>query len=194
MPRIYPAAINRRIGSAIFVGFLLALPLFISTSKAQAQEVRTVTVDKSRPVKPGDKEKPTQPSTTQSSKESVGPEPLSHTPFCDLSLLLILDDVGKVRILAFNGPRNSTVNFTTAQTTSGVLGMSHSSTGPFVESIVVPVPLDGNGNGQSEIFYVEGLQLGDTVLYATSVEMGNTTLLDYMVLPQCNCPPIPVVP
>jgi hypothetical protein len=93
-------------------------------------------------------------------KQSPGPAPSSHTLQCDLSLLLILDDIGQVQIIAFNGPRNTTVNFTTAQTSPGVLGMSLSSTGPFVESIVVPVPLDGNGNGQSEIFFVEGFCVG----------------------------------
>ena len=90
--------------------------------------------------------------------------------------------------------RTATVNFTTTQTDAGVIGVSHSATGPFIASIVVPVQLDGSGNGTSEIFYVQGLQLGTTNFFATSTEMGPTTSLDYEVLPQCNCPPIPIVP
>lgn len=185
MLRTRSALIGQRIAGCFL---LIIAPLVICVAQAQTQ-VRTVTVDKS-----GSGNRTPKPESTKTSKESAPQAPSSHTLLCDLTLLLINDDVGKVRIVAFNGPAGATVNFTTAQTVAGILGMSHTSTGPFTDSIVVPVPLDGSGNGQSEIFYVQGLQLGNTVLYATSVEMGNTTLLEYTVLPQCNCPPIPIVP
>lgn len=194
MPRIHSRAIIRvMIVSFVYTGlFFVPLLLFISKSQAQQQEVRTsLTVDKARPVKPPSREKP-KPSKAQSSRESTGPQPL--TPLCGATFLVLLDDVKQVIIFAYNGPPNTTVNFTTVQTVSGILGLSPSATGPFVESIVVPVPLDGNGNGQSEIFYVQGVQLGNTTLYATSTEIGNTTSADYEVHPQCNCPPIPIVP
>lgn len=186
MRRIHSPTINRSIIIAISLSCLL-LPLFTSTFDVQAQEVRTITIDKLKPAKPPEEEQ-----RDQVSKESTNVQPL--TPSCRLDILVLLDDIKQVRIVAFNGPRNTTVNFTTAQTVAGILGMSHSVVGPFVASIVVPVPLDGNGNGQSEIFFVRGNQLGNTTLYATSVEMGNTTVLDYEVIPQCNCPPIPNVP
>jgi hypothetical protein len=187
MLRTRSVGIGRRIAGATCFLLIIA-PLLTCAAQTQTQ-VRTVTIDKS-----GSGTRPDKHESTKTSPETAGPAPSSHTLLCDLSLLLINDDVGKVRIVAFNGPAGATVNFTTTQTVSGVLGMSHTATGPFTASIVVPVPLDGSGNGQSEIFYVQGLQLGVTVLYATSVEMGNTTLLEYTVLPQCNCPPIPVVP
>lgn len=190
MPRINSTAISRRIVSAVSVGFLLVvLPLFNSRSNVQGQEIRTITVDKLQPAQLPKIGKP-----DRAAKEKAAPGVSSPDLFCDWSILVLLDDVKGVRVVAFNGPHNSTVNFTTTQTVSGILGVSHSVTGPFVASIDVPVPLDGNGNGQSEIFFVQGLQVGDTVLYATSVEMGPTTTLDYEVIPQCNCPPIPIVP
>jgi hypothetical protein len=177
---------GRSVAGAICFLFIIA-PFLTCPSQTQKQ-VRTVTIDKSPSAK--------SPKKLESTKatESSGPAPASHTLLCDLSLLLINDDIGRVRIVAFNGPAGATVNFTTAQTVAGILGMSLTENGPFTSSVVVPVPLDGSGNGQSEVFFVQGLQLGNTVLYATSVEMGNTTVLEYTVLPQCNCPPIPIVP
>lgn len=186
MARICSSVTGLRIAGVICFLFITA-PFLTCPSQTQTQ-VRIITADKSPSGNA-----PNRPDSTKAI-ESAGPAPASHTLLCDLTLLLINDDVGKVRIVAFNGPANATVNFTTDQTVAGILGMSHTQNGPFTSSIVVPVPLDGSGNGQSEIFYVQGLQLGNTVLFATSAEMGNTTLVEYTVLPQCNCPPIPIVP
>ncbi|HKU73090.1 MAG TPA: hypothetical protein VJR02_04185 [Pyrinomonadaceae bacterium] len=162
---------------------------FALNSKIQQQEVRTITADTSKRT-----EVPKQNKQGDRAKNSAAPQTPSPAMLCSLGVLLLLDDIKKVQVIAFNGPANATVNFATTQTNAGIIGMSHSSTGPFVASIVVPVQLDGNGNGTSDIFYVQGLQVGTTVLFATSAEMGPTTTLDYEVLPQCNCPPIPIVP
>lgn len=155
----------------------------------QQQEVRTVSADKSKPRAVPKKEKP-----HKASQNTAAPQTPSPAMLCSLSLLVLLDDVKQIRIVAFNGPANATVNFTTTQTNEGIIGVSHSATGPFVASIVVPVQLDGSGNGTSDIFYVHGIQLGTTFIFATSTEMGPTTSLDYEVIPQCNCPAIPIVP
>ena len=188
MPRIR----SRTIGGALVV---MAFSWFLapSTSDAQKRNVITITVDKSRPVKQPGKERTVPTTKSQQPKAANTTQSPSPELSC-LGLLLILDDIQQVQIVAFNGPHNTTVNFTTGQSNPGTLGLSLSFAGPFVESITVPVPLDGNGNGASEIFYVEGLQLGISTLYANSVEMGNTTVFDFTVLPQCNCPPIPIIP
>jgi len=187
MPRIHSPAISRRIVIDISVGFfLVGTPLFSSASNIQAHEVRTITVDKLTSAQPPNKENP-----DRLLKDTVGPKTPSPAMFCYLGFFLVLDAVKQVRIVAINGPLNSTVNFTTVQTNAGVLGVCHSGPGRFAASIV---PLDGNGNGQREIFYLEGLQPRRHCPLETSVKIGNTSVLDYPVLPRCYYLPIPSVP
>jgi hypothetical protein len=75
-----------------------------------------------------------------------------------------LGSLGAFAIEGFSGPPNTTVVFKVAQTVSGVLGFSNSSSGPFTDTIDILVPLDATGNGESEPFYLNGVGLGQTVV------------------------------
>lgn len=128
----------------------------------------------------------------QTQNDSAGQDPATSSIDCDSILFLL--DIESVTILAYNCPPNTTVYFTTAQTNPGVIGFSQTQAGPFVESIVVPVAIGSSGSGISAAYYVQGLTVGNTIHYDTSPETGPTTTIEYNVIPQCNCPPIPVIP
>jgi hypothetical protein len=123
------------------------------------------------------------------------PEEGSLTPLiaCSFNTVLLLEDVRTVYIDGF-GPANTTVNYTSTQTDPGTMGFCLTPAGPFIESVVVPVTFDSAGHGRSQDFFTKGLVLGDTVTYCNSLETGNTTTIAFTVIPQCNCPPIPVIP
>jgi hypothetical protein len=43
---------------------------------------------------------------------------------------------------------------------SGVVGVSHSDTGPYSDSIIVPTLILSNGEAWSDYFYIKGLMVG----------------------------------
>jgi hypothetical protein len=157
---------------------------------AQPSPVGVMTIGTAGNKKPVRKAQAKQPQAKNGSHEVGSPTPLIA---CSFNTVLVLDDVRTVIIDGF-GPPNSTVNYTTTQTDPGTMGFCLTQAGPFVESIVVPVNFDSNGHGRSQDFFTQGLVLGDTVTYGTSLETGNTSTLQFTVIPQCNCPPIPVIP
>ena len=87
---------------------------------------------------------------------------------------LCLDDVTGFVINAYSGPPNSVVMFDVTHSVAGVIGISLSQTGPFAPSVMLPVALDGNGNGVSAPFFVRGETVGETVLTGCSAQVGCT--------------------
>jgi hypothetical protein len=123
------------------------------------------------------------------SEEEATAEALS----CDLTTLLVLQDVRIAVVNLWNHPENSTIPVTLTQTSSGVVGYSLTPAGPFTPTLNILIQTDGAGNGQSADIYIQGLQVGVTTTYGQS-PYGFTNTIDLTVLPQCNCPAIPVVP
>ncbi len=87
---------------------------------------------------------------------------------------LCLDDVTGFVINARSGPPNSVVTFDVTHSVAGVIGISLSQTGPFAPSVMLPVALDGNGNGVSAPLFVQGEMVGETVLTGCSPQVGCT--------------------
>ncbi|HEX7184636.1 MAG TPA: hypothetical protein VF756_22620 [Thermoanaerobaculia bacterium] len=85
---------------------------------------------------------------------------------------LCLDDVTGFVIEVHFGPPNSVVAFDVAHSVAGVIGISLSETGPFSQSVMLPVALDGNGNGVSAPIFVQGETVGETVLTGCSAQLG----------------------
>ncbi|HEV2851348.1 MAG TPA: hypothetical protein VHC97_00940 [Thermoanaerobaculia bacterium] len=76
-----------------------------------------------------------------------------------------LEGVGAFAIRGFDGPPNTIQFFKVTQTVSFVLGFSNSLAFPFTDTINILVPLDENGNGESDPFYIKGVGLGQTAVY-----------------------------
>jgi hypothetical protein len=168
------------------VAFCLAiLCLFSVSAGSQSQDKVTYEADKTitreRPKKP------------ESSDQSAMPSAQALADNCVLTTLLVLDDVRTATVRVFNYEPGTTVNVTMTQTNAGVIGYSHNPTGPFTATINVSVPTDGNGNGESGPFHIQGLTTGQTTSYGIA-PAGPTTALDFTVLAQCNCPAIPSLP
>lgn len=175
------------------VGFCLAISCLFSVSAlSQSQDRVAYESDKTKTRERPKKSQPdSQRKAAQSSDQSSTSSVLAET--CSLNVLLVLDDVRTATVRVFNYEPGSTVNVTMTQTNAGVIGYSHNSGGPFTETIVVSVPTDGDGNGESGPFYIQGLTTGQTTSYGMA-PAGPTTALDFTVLPQCNCPAIPTLP
>jgi hypothetical protein len=97
-------------------------------------------------------------------------------------IFLLLERVTSLRIQVTNGPANSTVSFNVTQSNAGVLGYSLTSTGPFTETITVPVTLDANGNGFSNDFFVRGVTVGQSTYNSCSPQVGCTNTIDFTVV------------
>jgi len=78
------------------------------------------------------------------------------------------------------------------QTNAGIVGYALTDAGPYTPTVNIVVNTDGNGNGVSQPVFTQGQNVGQTVSYGDT-PFGATTTIDFTVLPQCNCPPIPVV-
>lgn len=85
---------------------------------------------------------------------------------------LCLDDVTGFVIEVYFGPPNSVVAFDVTHSVAGVIGISLSETGPFAQSVTLPVALDANGNGVSAPIFVQGATVGETVLTGCSMQVG----------------------
>jgi len=179
----------------VIVGSCLAILCLLSVSAvSQSQDRLTYEGDKTKPRPlPGKSQTDTQRKTAQSSAQSATPSAPALAAPCVLTTLLVLDDVRTATTRLFNYPPGQTFTVTMTQTNAGILGYSLNSTGPFTETLNVSVTTDGNGNGESSPFYIQGLNTGQTTSYGLA-PLGPTTSNDFTVLPQCNCPAIPVVP
>ena len=130
----------------------------------------------------------------QRSKDAATKTGVSTTSSVPCNTVLFLGDVTTTRLFAFNYPPFSTITFTTTQTNPGIVGFAATAAGPFIPNHQFPVTMDGAGNGVSTPYYVKGLVLGFTQHYDVSDFPAVVTSVDYNVIPQCNCPPIPVIP
>lgn len=129
----------------------------------------------------------------QPQEQKAGEEPATSTSI-DCNTVLLLGDVEEVRLFAINFEPNSTETFTTTQSNPGVIGFSLTQAGPFVEAIQFSVTMDGSGSGLSQAYYVQGQMLGFTSHFCTSQHTVGVIAADYNVIPQCNCPLIPLIP
>lgn len=87
---------------------------------------------------------------------------------------------------------NQTVTWEFTQSNSGIMGFSRSRSGPFTDSLSVPVTLDGNGNGETAI-YIKGLVGGQTVKTACIVGLSpspDCSWVENWTVKGCACPPI----
>jgi hypothetical protein len=82
---------------------------------------------------------------------------------------------------------------TVTQTNAGVVGYALTPAGPFAPTLNTVVNTDSNGYGESVDVYTQGQVVGLTTTYGDT-PFGPTDTIDFNVLPQCNCPAIPVVP
>lgn len=121
--------------------------------------------------------------------DAAGPRPSG----CDPETVLLRDHIQIIYVQLFNYPENSAIPVTQTQTNAGIVGFALTDAGPFTPTLNIIINTDGNGNGISAPIFTQGQNLGFTVVYGDT-PYGSTTTLDYNVLPQCNCPPIPVVP
>jgi len=179
----------------VIVGSCLAILCLLSVSAvSQSQDRLTYEGDKTQPRQlPGKAQIDTRRKAAQSSAQSTTPSAPAPAESCVLTTLLVLDDVRTATARLFNYPPGNTFTVTMTQTNAGILGYSLNPTGPFTETINVSVTTDGNGNGESGPFYIQGLNTGQTTSYGLA-PAGPTSALDFTVLPQCNCPAIPVIP
>ncbi len=171
----------------------LIASLFLLAASASAQTSGTLSFesDKTHPhqlqPKGAGKKQPLQTqSTTQQATTQSQP--------CNIYVLLVMDDVRSGVAHLYNYPPNSTFSVTMTQTNAGIIEYSNTATDPFSPTIILSITTDSSGYGESSVFYVRGANVGQTTNYG-EVSNGNTTTTnDLSVLPQCNCPPIPVVP
>jgi hypothetical protein len=133
------------------------------------------------------------PDTTTSSAAPSAPHAASSTPSgCDYGTILVRDTIRVIFVDLFNYPPNSAIPVAMSQTDAGTIGFALTDQGPFTPTLNIVVNTDGNGNGESAPVFTQGLNLGPTTFYGDT-PYGATTTIDFNVLPQCNCPPIPIV-
>lgn len=84
------------------------------------------------------------------------------------------------------GPPNAIVSYTVTHANAAILGVSHSQTGPWTETLMIDVPLDSSGNGISAPFFTLGENVGTSRLDAcptgTSPPCGPDNVVDYTVV------------
>jgi hypothetical protein len=155
---------------------------------------RTIRIERVENPEPSKTSKTKRGETQQRSLDSTAEKQLATTSSIPCDTVLFLGDVESTRLFAFNYPPNSTVTFTTAQTNPGIVGFAATEAGPFISNLQFNVTMDGSGSGISSPYFVKGLMLGFTSHYDDSDFPEVFTPVDYNVIPQCNCPPIPVIP
>jgi hypothetical protein len=110
---------------------------------------------------------------------------------CDWTLLL-LNEVGSYYLTLQNvGCLGCNLPTELSQSTAGVLGFSHSPTGPWTETLTVYTQLDFSGNGRSEDFYIKGVNTGASTFHGQN--FWSSFDVPFQVQP-CSCPEIPIVP
>lgn len=197
-----------RAGAFSLLLFLALLFLFSPQVSAQSSGKLVLEIDKTKPgrkpeeVLPGTTKskaagrKQSSPLRTDAQGEATTAESsqvAAALQDCDLSVLLKMDDTRIAFVNLYNHPENSDIPVTITQTTAGIVGYSLSPAGPFTPTLNIIIHTDGAGNGQSADIYIQGLTVGGTTTYGQS-PYGFTNSINFTVLPQCNCPPVPVVP
>ncbi len=161
-----------------------------NSTKPQIKE-RTLRVDK---VATEEEARTKQAEMQQRGQAATTETQVATTSSVPCNTVIFLGDVETTRLHAFNYQPFSTVTFTTVQTNPGIVGFAATEAGPFIPNLQFNVTMDGAGNGISNPYFVKGLMLGFTSHYDDSEFPEVITAVDYNVIPQCNCPPIPVIP
>lgn len=135
----------------------------------------------------------TEASPTTDTAEAQAPAAASSSPSgCDFGTILVKDTIRVVYVELFNYPQNSAIPVTVTQTNAGIIGYALTDQGPFNPTLNIVVNTNSSGYGISAPVFTQGQNVGQTILYGDTPN-GATTELDFNVLPQCNCPPIPVI-
>jgi hypothetical protein len=95
---------------------------------------------------------------------------------------LALDGLSGDVIYLFGGPPNTTFTYTVSHTNAAVLGLSLSQSGPWTETLTIPVTTDSTGFGESNPFYVVGEALGSSLLSACRPGPICTNQVNYTVV------------
>jgi len=169
---------------------------FVERGRAQSREKAAIKSDRNKPLKAPTKTSP-QAKSEKSNKpvERSGPDQSPSAPLsnCVYEDILVLDTIRIVFVQLFNYPPNSAISVTVTQTNAGVVGYALTPAGPFAPTLNTVVNTDSNGYGESVDIYTQGQLVGTTTTYGDT-PYGTTDTIDFNVLPQCNCPAIPVVP
>jgi hypothetical protein len=130
--------------------------------------------------------------TTGSAKQQTAEaQEQSALTECDWSLLL-LNEVGAYYLIITNtGCINCNLGSELSQSTPGILGFSHSPSGPWTETLTVYTQLNTSGSGVSDYFYIKGQAIGLSTFYGNN--FWSSFAVDFQVVP-CSCPQIPIVP
>jgi hypothetical protein len=173
--------------------------VFAGPGRAQSPEKIVLRSDRSQPVAAPTKATKSAKAqagnksaqTTESATPNSSPSALLSE--CVLNDLLVLDTVRIVFVEVFTFPPNSAVPVTVTQTDAGVVGYALTQAGPFAPTLNIVINTNSSGYGKSVDVYTQGLIVGTTIAYGET-PYGPTNSVNLNVLPQCNCPPIPVVP
>jgi len=176
----------------IFIAFILSPVISAARQDSTQSKVKERGIRVQRVAT--EEEARTKQAEMQRSKDAATKTGVSTTSSVPCNTVLFLGDVTTTRLFAFNYPPFSTITFTTTQTNPGILGFAATAAGPFIPNLQFPVTMDGAGSGVSNPYFVKGLVLGFTQHYDVSDFPAVYTSVDYNVIPQCNCPPIPVIP
>jgi len=194
------------IAKVICAGVCLAsLFLFGGATWAQSPEKIILRSDKKSPRRPPEKSTQTTAAGAQQEDSTstqaapaatddapTGVQTASSPSGCVFNTILVKDTIRVVFVELINFPTNTAVPVTVTQTNPGVVGYALTDAGPFNPTLNIVINTDGSGYGVSAPVFTQGQVVGQTVTYADT-PYGPTDTINFNVLPQCNCPPIPVV-
>ena len=206
-PPAVPNSSRSWLTRVVCVGLALAGILLCQGSvlaQAQAPQKIILRSDRKKPLRAPEKAAAQKPGgnagaksrTTNAASQATQAEPqtaAASSSGCFYNDILVLDTIRIVFVDLFNFPPNSAIPVTVTQTNAGVVGYALTPAGPFAPTLNTVVNTDANGDGESVAIYTQGQIVGTTTTYGDT-PYGPTTTIDFNVLPQCNCPPIPVVP
>lgn len=189
--------------------FCLASALVvIGAPQAQSSNTATLNSDRKKPRRAPEKSPPGKSPQTAIAKERSSDSasaPISPTDIaepaaagappqgCDYHTVLVRDTIRIIFVNLYNYPENSAIPVTMTQNNAGIMGFALTDTGPYTPTVNIIVNTDADGNGTSAPVFTQGQATGYTIAYGDT-PYGPTSTLDFNVLPQCNCPAIPVLP
>ena len=196
-----------KVGCACFC--LASVLVFAGSPPQQSPNRATLKSDRKNPRKAPEKTAPRKapetgirggqtsgsPNTADAARSPLDAPAAAGAPpqGCDYHTVLVRDTIRVIYVNLYNYPPNSIIPVTMTQTNAGVMGFARTDAGPFTPTLNIEVSTDGNGDGTSDPVYTQGQIVGGSVVYGETPYAATTTV-EYNVLPQCNCPAIPVVP
>jgi hypothetical protein len=194
MPKDRFLSVHRIVSIALSLASIL---IVAAPCRTQSPDRFTIKSDRNKPIEAP--KKATTPGESQSNKSDQSTKTTAQVPIfaplsgCVYNDILVLDTIRIVFVQLFNFPPNSAIPVTVTQTNAGVVGYALTPVGPYAPTLNIVVNTDGNGYGESAPVYTQGQIVGTTVTYGDT-PYGPTDTINFNVLPQCNCPAIPVVP